>query len=92
MSYLVPRDSIVAVSYRVPIDSIVAMSYLVPIDSIVAMSYFVPFLFPCRKVERVSFYKYLGVVFDSSLNWKGNTNTIKKKKHSHLHSLRKQNF
>ena len=31
------------------------------------------------EVERVSTYKYLGVVFDSSLNWKENTNTIKKK-------------
>ena len=41
------------------------------------------------EVERVSTYKYLGVVFDSSLNWKENTNTIIKKAHSCLHCLRK---
>ena len=31
-------------------------------------------------VERVDTYKYLGVVFDSKLNWKENINSVLKKK------------
>ena len=30
-------------------------------------------------VERVDTYKYLGVVFDSKLNWKENINSVLKK-------------
>ena len=31
-------------------------------------------------VERVGTYKYLGVVFDSKLNWKENINSVLKKR------------
>ena len=41
------------------------------------------------EAERVSTYKYLGVVFDSSLNWKENTNTIIQKAYSCIQCLRK---
>ena len=32
-----------------------------------------------EEVERVDTYKYLGVVFDSKLNWKENINSMLKK-------------
>ena len=41
-------------------------------------------------VERVDTYKYLGVVFDSKLNWKENINSVleKKKVNSSMRKLR----
>ena len=42
------------------------------------------------EVERVSTHKYSGVVSDSNLNCKENTNTLIKKAQSRLHCLRKQ--
>ena len=41
-------------------------------------------------VERVVTYKYLGVVFDSKLSWKGNTNSVLKKVNTRMYCLRKQ--
>ena len=40
-------------------------------------------------VERVSSYKYLGVVIDEKLSWRENTDHIVKKVHSRLYCLRK---
>ena len=40
-------------------------------------------------VERVETYKYLGVVFDSKLNWKENTNSVLKKVNMRMYCLRK---
>ena len=40
-------------------------------------------------VERVETYKYLGVVFDSKLNWKENINSVLKKVNTRLYCLRK---
>ena len=40
-------------------------------------------------VERVDTYKYLGVVFDSKLNWKENINTVLKKVNSRMYCMRK---
>ena len=39
-------------------------------------------------MERVETYKYLSVVFDSTLNWKENINSVLKKVNSRLHHLR----
>ena len=36
-------------------------------------------------VERVDTYKYLGVVFDSKLNWKENINSVLKKVTSRMY-------
>ena len=40
-------------------------------------------------VERVETYKYLGVVFDSKLNWKENINLVLKKVNTRMYCLRK---
>ena len=41
-------------------------------------------------VERVDTYQYLGVVFDSKLNWKENINSVLKKKvNSRMYCIRK---
>ena len=40
-------------------------------------------------MERVETYKYLGVVFDSKLNWKENINPVLKKVNMRLYCLRK---
>ena len=40
-------------------------------------------------VERVETYKYLGVVFDSKLNWKENVNSVLKKVNTKMYWLRK---
>ena len=40
-------------------------------------------------VERVDTYKYLGVVFDSNLNWKENINSVLKKVNSRMYCMRK---
>ena len=40
-------------------------------------------------VERVDTYQYLGVVFDSKLNWKENINSVLKKVNSRMHCMRK---
>ena len=40
-------------------------------------------------VERVETYKYLGVVFDSKLNWKENINSVLKKVNTRMYCLRK---
>ena len=40
-------------------------------------------------VERVDTYKYLGVVFDSKLNWKENINSVVKKVNSRMYCMRK---
>ena len=40
-------------------------------------------------VERVDTYKYLGVVFDSKLNWKENINSMLKKVNSRVYCMRK---
>ena len=40
-------------------------------------------------VERVDTYKYLGVVFDSKLNWKENINSVPKKVNSRMYCMRK---
>ena len=40
-------------------------------------------------MERVETYKYLSVVFDSTLNWKENINLVLKKVNSRMHCLRK---
>ena len=40
-------------------------------------------------VERVVTYKYLGVVFDSKLNWKENINSVLKKVNSRMCCMRK---
>ena len=40
-------------------------------------------------VERVDTYKYLGVVFDSKLNWKENINSVLKKVNSRVYCMRK---
>ena len=40
-------------------------------------------------VERVETYKYLGVVFDSKLNWKENNNSMLKKVNMRMYCLRK---
>ena len=39
--------------------------------------------------ERVDTYKYLGVVFDSKLNWKENINSVLKKVNSRMYCMRK---
>ena len=39
-------------------------------------------------VERVDTYKYLGVVFDSKLNWKENINYVLKKANSKMYCMR----
>ena len=38
-----------------------------------------------QAVERVDTYKYLGVVFDSKLNWKENINSVLKKVNSRMY-------
>ena len=40
-------------------------------------------------VERVETYTYLGVVFDSKLNWKENINSVLKKENTRVYCLRK---
>ena len=40
-------------------------------------------------VEKVETYVYLGVVFDSKLSWKGNTNSVLKKVNTRMYCLRK---
>ena len=40
-------------------------------------------------VERVETYKYLGVVFDSKLNWKENINSVLKEVNTRMYCLRK---
>ena len=40
-------------------------------------------------VESVDTYKYLGVVFDSKLNWKENINSVLKKVNSRMYRMRK---
>ena len=40
-------------------------------------------------VEKVDTYKYLGVVFDSKLNWKENINSVLKKVNSRMYCMRK---
>ena len=40
-------------------------------------------------MERVETYKYLGVVFDSKLNWKENINSVLKKVNTRMYCLRK---
>ena len=40
-------------------------------------------------VERVDTYKYLGVVFDSKLNWKENINSVLKKVNLRMYCMRK---
>ena len=40
-------------------------------------------------MERIETYKYLGVVFDSKLNWKENINSVLKKANSRRYCLRK---
>ena len=40
-------------------------------------------------VERVSTYKYLGVVFDRRLNWKENINSVLKKLNPRMYCMRK---
>ena len=40
-------------------------------------------------VERVETYKYLGVVFDSKLNWNENINSVLKKVNTRMYCLRK---
>ena len=42
-----------------------------------------------ESVERVETYKYLGVVFDSKLNWKENINTVLKRVNTRMYCLRK---
>ena len=41
------------------------------------------------EVERVETYKYLGVVFDSKLNWKENIISVLKKVNSRMYCMRK---
>ena len=40
-------------------------------------------------MERVDTYKYLGVVFDTKLNWKENINSVLKKVNSRMYCMRK---
>ena len=40
-------------------------------------------------MERVDTYKYLGVVFDSKLNWKENINSVLKKVNSRMYRMSK---
>ena len=40
-------------------------------------------------VERVDTYKYLGVVFDSKLNWREKINSVLKKVNSRMYCTRK---
>ena len=40
-------------------------------------------------VERIDTYKYLGIVFDSKLNWKENINSVLKKENSKMYCMRK---
>ena len=40
-------------------------------------------------MEKVETYKYLGVVFDSKLNWKENINSVLKKVNTRMYCLRK---
>ena len=40
-------------------------------------------------MERVETYKYLGVVFDSKLNWKENINSVLRKVNTRMYCLRK---
>ena len=40
-------------------------------------------------MERVDTYKYLGVVFDTKLNWKENINAVLKKVNSRMYCMRK---
>ena len=40
-------------------------------------------------VERVDTYRYLGVVFDSKLNWKENINSVLKKVNSRMYCMKK---
>ena len=40
-------------------------------------------------LERVDTYKYLGVIFESKLNWKENINSVLKKVNSRMHYIRK---
>ena len=39
--------------------------------------------------HNISIYKYLGVVFDSKLNWKENINSVLKKVNSRMYCMRK---
>ena len=43
-------------------------------------------------VVRVETYKYLGVVFDSKLNWKENINSVLKKVNTTMYCLRKLRY
>ena len=40
-------------------------------------------------MERVETYKYLGVVFDSKLNWKENIDSVLKEENTRMYCLRK---
>ena len=40
-------------------------------------------------MERVDTHKYLGVVFDSKLNWKENINSVLKNVNSRMYCMRK---
>ena len=42
-----------------------------------------------KAVEKVDTYKYLGVVFDSKLNWKENINSMLKKVNLRMYCMRK---
>lgn len=48
-----------------------------------------PIVIKGKGVERVQTFKYLGVVFDSSLSWKHNTDAIVKKTNTRMYCLRK---
>ena len=40
-------------------------------------------------MEKVDTYMYLGVIFDSKLNWKKNINSVMKKVNSRMYRMRK---
>ena len=44
-----------------------------------------------ESVERVSEFKYLGIIFDEKLNWHSQTNKVKKKLNQRLFFMRKLN-
>ena len=43
-------------------------------------------------MERVDTYKYVGVVFDSKLNWEENISSVLKKVNSRIYCMRKLRF
>lgn len=48
-----------------------------------------PVIIKGSEVERISSYKYLGVVINNNLTWDDHVDVIVKKLHSRLHCLRK---